>query len=177
MLVWPASFLLLLLSTALHLLEVESMTEPFPTRCLLHQVLYQRTSPYGDPYAVALMIDPAGNTHTALACSKLFGDLDKLSELEGHEVNLLQTRSGLKLRPWAEQTIETSDSCDETCCSSSSMEFDGLPDPLFAEEDPPASSTASSTGSAASALTDLATTVAKLARDLKLPTAMWIHFP
>ena len=78
------------------------MTEPFPTRCLLHQVLYQRTSPYGDPYAVALMIDPAGNTHTALACSKLFGDLDKLSELEGHEVNLLQTRSGLKLRPWAE---------------------------------------------------------------------------
>ena len=62
--------------------EVASMTEPLPTRCLLHQVLYQRTSPYGDPYAVALMIDPAGNTHTALACSKLFGDLDKLSELE-----------------------------------------------------------------------------------------------
>jgi len=45
------------------------MAEPLPTRCLLHQVLYQRTSPYGDPYAVALMIDPAGNTHTALACS------------------------------------------------------------------------------------------------------------
>jgi hypothetical protein len=80
-LVWPAPFLLLLLSTALPLLEVESMTEPFPTRCLLHQVLYQRTSPYGDPYAVALMIDPAGNTHTALACSKLFGDLDKLRKL------------------------------------------------------------------------------------------------
>jgi hypothetical protein len=176
-LVWPAPFLLLLLSTALPLPEVESMTEPFPTRCLLHQVLYQRTSPYGDPYAVALMIDPAGNTHTALACSKLFGDLDKLSELEGQEVNLLHTRSGLKLRPWAEQSIEASDGCDETCCSSPSMEFDGLPDPLFAEEDPPASSTASSTGSAASALTDLATTVAKLARDLKLPTAMWIHLP
>ena len=66
------------------------MTEPFPTRCLLHQVLYQRTSPYGDPYAAALMIDPAGNTHTALACSKLFGDLDKLSELEGREVNLFE---------------------------------------------------------------------------------------
>ena len=168
---------MLLPRTALHSAEVTFMAKPLPTRCLLHQVLYQRTSPYGVPYAVTLMIDPAGNTHTALACSKLFGDLDKLSELEGHEVNLLQTRSGLKLRPWAEQTIETSDSCDETCCSSSSMEFDGLPDPLFAEEDPPASSTASSTGSAASALTDLATTVAKLARDLKLPTAMWIHFP
>ena len=111
------------------------MTEPLPTRCLLHQVLYQRTSPYGDPYAVALMIDPAGNTHTALACSKLFGDLDKLSEL------------------------------------------DGLSDPLFVEEDPPASSTAASAGSAPAALTDLAITVANLARDLKLPTAMWIHFP
>lgn len=153
------------------------MTEPFPTRCLLHQVLYQRTSPYGDPYAVALMIDSAGNTHKALACSKLFGDLDKLSELEGQEVNLLHTRSGLKLRPWAEQSIEASDGCEETCCSSPPRELDGLSDPLFAEEDPPASSTASSTGSAASALTDLATTVAKLARDLKLPTAMWIHFP
>ena len=153
------------------------MAEHLPTRCLLHQVLYQRTSPYGDPYAVALMIDPAGNTHTALACSKLFGDLDKLSELEGQEVNLLHTRSGLKLRPWAEQSIEASDGCEETCCSSPPRELDGLSDPLFAEEDPPASSTASSTGSAASALTDLATTVAKLARDLKLPTAMWIHFP
>jgi hypothetical protein len=153
------------------------MAEHLPSRCLLHQVLYQRTSPYGDPYAVALMIDPAGNTHTALACSKLFGDLDKLSELEGREVNLLHTRSGLKLRPWAEQSIETSDGCEETCCSSPPRELDGLSDPLFAEEDPPASSTASSTGSAASALTDLATTVAKLARDLKLPTAMWIHLP
>jgi len=153
------------------------MAEPLPTRCLLHQVLYQRTSPYGDPYAVALMIDSAGNTHKALACSKLFGDLDKLSELEGQEVNLLHTRSGLKLKPWAEQSIEASDGCEETCCSSPPRELDGLSDPLFAEEDPPASSTASSTGSAASALTDLATTVAKLARDLKLPTAMWIHFP
>jgi hypothetical protein len=153
------------------------MAEHLPTRCLLHQVLYQRTSPYGDPYAVALMIDSAGNTHKALACSKLFGDLDKLSELEGQEVNLLHTRSGLKLRPWAEQSIEASDGCDETCCSSPPRELDGLSDPLFAEEDPPASSTASSTGSAASALTDLATTVAKLARDLKLPTAMWIHLP
>jgi hypothetical protein len=153
------------------------MAEHLPTRCLLHQVLYQRTSPYGDPYAVALMIDSAGNTHKALACSKLFGDLDKLSELEGREVNLLHTRSGLKLRPWAEQSIETSDGCEETCCSSPPRELDGLSDPLFAEEDPPASSTASSTGSAASALTDLANTVAKLARDLKLPTAMWIHFP
>jgi hypothetical protein len=164
-------------SSALHTPEVALMTEPLPTRCLLHQVLYQRTSPYGDPYAVALMIDPAGNTHTALACSKLFGDLDKLSELEGQEVNLLHTRSGLKLKPWAEQSIEASDGCEETCCSSPPRELDGLSDPLFAEEDPPASSTASSTGSAASALTDLATTVAKLARDLKLPTAMWIHFP
>jgi hypothetical protein len=176
-LVWPAPFLLLLLSTALPLLEVESMTEPFPTRCLLHQVLYQRTSPYGDPYAVALMIDPAGNTHTALACSKLFGDLDKLSELEGQEVNLLHTRSGLKLRPWAEQSIEASDGCDETCCSSPPRVLDGLSDPLFETDDPPANSTVPTTGSAHSSLTDLATTVAKLARDLKLPTAMWIHFP
>jgi hypothetical protein len=57
------------------------------------------------------------------------------------------------------------------------MEFDGLPDPLIAADDPPASSNTSSTGSSASALTELATTVANLARDLKLPTAMWIHFP
>jgi hypothetical protein len=153
------------------------MTDPLPTRCLLHQVLYRGISPYGDPYAVLHMIDAAGITRRALACSKLFGDLDKLSELEGQEVNLLHTRSGLKLRPWAEQSIEASNGCDETCCSSPPRELDGLSDPLFAEEDPPASSTASSTGSAASALTDLATTVAKLARDLKLPTAMWIHFP
>ena len=154
------------------------MAEPLPTRCLLHQVLYQRTSPYGDPYAVALMIDRAGNMHTALACSKLFGDLDKLKELEGREVNLLQTRTGLKLRPWAEQFIEAEDACDEACCSSPSMQCDGLPpDPLQAAEGPPASSNSSGTGSATSALIDLATTVANLARDLKVPTAMWVHFP
>jgi hypothetical protein len=164
-------------SSALHTPEVAYMAEPLPTRCLLHQVLYHGISPYGDPFAVLQMIDAAGINRRALACSKIFGDLDRLTELEGHEVNLLQTPNGLKLRPWAEQSIEASDSCDETCCSSPSMEAGELPDPLFAEEDPPASSTAASTGSAASAFTDLATTVAKLARDLKLPTAMWIHFP
>jgi hypothetical protein len=164
-------------SSALHTPEVAYMAEPLPTRCLLHQVLYHGISPYGDPFAVLQMIDAAGINRRALACSKIFGDLDKLSELEGQEVNLLQTPNGLKLRPWAEQSIEASDSCDETCCSSPSMEAGELPDPLFAEEDPPASSTAASTGSAASAFTDLATTVAKLARDLKLPTAMWIHLP
>jgi hypothetical protein len=164
-------------SSALHTPEVALMTEPLPTRCLLHQVLYHGISPYGDPFAVLQMIDAAGINRRALACSKIFGDLDRLTELEGHEVNLLQTPNGLKLRPWAEQSIEASDSCDETCCSSPSVEPGELPDPLFAEEDPPASSTAASTGSAASAFTDLATTVAKLARDLKLPTAMWIHFP
>ena len=153
------------------------MTEPLPTRCLLHQVLYHGISPYGDPFAVLQMIDAAGINRRALACSKIFGDLDRLTELEGHEVNLLQTPTGLKLRPWAEQSIEASDSCDETCCSSPPMELDGLSDPLFVEEDPPASSTAPSTGSAPAALTDLAITVANLARDLKLPTAMWIHFP
>lgn len=153
------------------------MTEPLPTRCLLHQVLYQRTSPYGDPYAVTLMIDAAGNMHTALACSKRFGDLRKLSELEGREVNLLQTPNGLQLRPWAEQASEDIDDCIETCCSSPSKEGDGPPDPLLAADDRPAGSTAPNAVQAASALTDLATTVAKLARDLNLPTAMWIHFP
>ena len=153
------------------------MTEPLPTRCLLHQVLYRGISPYGDPYAVLQMIDAAGFTRRALACSKLFGDLSKLEELMGREVNLLQTRTGLKLRPLAEQAIEADDACDATCCPSPSTEFDGLPDPLIAANDPPASSNTSSTGSSASALTELATTVANLARDLKLPTAMWIHFP
>ena len=153
------------------------MTDPLPTRCLLHQVLYRGISPYGDPYAVLHMIDAAGITRRALACSKLFGDLDKLSELEGQEVNLLHTRSGLKLRPWAEQSIEASNGCDETCCSSPPRELDGLSDPLLEADDPPASSPAPSTGSAPAALTELATTVANLARDLKLPTAMWIHLP
>jgi len=162
-------------SPALHTPEVVFMTEPLPIRCLLHQVLYHGISPYGDPYAVLQMIDAAGINRRALACSKIFGDLDRLTELEGHEVNLLQTRNGLKLRPWAEQSIEASDSCDETCCASPSMELGELPDPLFAEEDPPASNRAASTSSAASAFTDLATTVAKLSKDLKLATAMWIH--
>ena len=153
------------------------MTELLPTRCLLHQVLYQRTSPYGDPYAVTLMIDAAGNMHTALACSKRFGDLRKLSELEGREVNLLRTPNGLQLRPWAEQISEASDDCIEPRCPSPSKEGDEVADPLLAADDRPAGSTAASTSSAASAFTDLATTVAKLSKDLKLATAMWIHLP
>ena len=87
-------------SSALHTPEVAYMAEPLPTRCLLHQVLYHGISPYGDPFAVLQMIDAAGINRRALACSKIFGDLDRLTELEGHEVNLLQTPNGLKLRPW-----------------------------------------------------------------------------
>jgi hypothetical protein len=152
------------------------MTELLPTRCLLHQVLYQRTSPYGDPYAVTLMIDAAGNMHKALACSKRFGDLRKLSELEGREVNLLRTPSGLQFRPWAEQISEASDDCIEPRCSSPSKEDDEA-DPLLAADDRPVGITAPNTGPAACVLTELATTVAKLSKDLKLPTAMWIHLP
>ena len=153
------------------------MAEHSPTRCLLHQVLYQSTSPYGDPYAVTLMIDAAGNTHTALACSKHFGDLEKLRELEGREVNVLSIRGVLQLKPWAEQSLLEENEDGTSGQPDSSFSFDGLPDPRISAGMSTASTSSAAEGSCGAAIQELATTVAHLARDLQLPTAMWIHLP
>lgn len=156
------------------------MTEQLPTRCLLHQILYRNVSPYGVPYAVTVVIDPAGKTHTALACSKRFGDLDQLSGLEGHEVNLLVTSNGLQLMPLAEQPVsgqpQTADGPADHHREGHSLGMD-FHSPFFPPDGISAEPSAAQESSTTCKLKDLAMTVAKLARDLKLPTAMWIHFP
>ena len=79
------------------------MTNSLPLTGVLHQINWHGTSPYGVPFAVVSIIDAANNLHRALACSRRFGDLSRLSEFEGLRVNLVATPNGLQLKPIADQ--------------------------------------------------------------------------
>ena len=79
------------------------MTNSLPLTGVLHQINWYGTSPYVVPFAVVSIIDAANNLHRALACSRRFGDLSRLSEFEGLRVNLVATPNGLQLKPIADQ--------------------------------------------------------------------------
>jgi hypothetical protein len=147
---------------------------------ILHQIKWHGTSPYGIPFAVVSIIDSANNLHQALACSRRFGNLSRLPEFEGLCVNLLATPNGLQLKPIADQIppelqlkqdgyLEAMPEYDEAPVGALSQ-F-GVLWSLFEEVDPSAETIP------LNKLREAVATVANLARDLKLPTAMWIHFP
>ena len=118
---------------------------------LLHQVIHRGVTAQGEPFAVALILDPIGQTLTANAYASRYGDLSGLDAREGQEVGLQRTPTGLQLMPPA-----TSDP-------------DGAP--------PSCAATGLQPLSQCPGLQEVATTVAAVARDLKLPTAVWIHLP
>ena len=116
----------------------------------------------------------------ALACSRRFGDLSCLSEFEGLRVNLVATPNGRQLKPIACQIPPQQQ-----------LEEDGQQEVLYDHGDAPvdAASQIHDLGTSFDAvdptaetiplnrLQEVAATVAKLARDLRLPTCMWIHLP
>jgi hypothetical protein len=117
----------------------------------LHQVIHRGVTSQGEPFAVALILDPIGQTLTAHAYASRYGDLSGLDSREGQEVCLERTATGLQLLP---------------------------PEAPNANVESASSATAAVQPLAHSlGLQEVATTIAAVARDLKLPTAMWIHLP
>jgi hypothetical protein len=156
------------------------MTESLPSTGVLHQINWYGTSSYGVPFAVVSIIDAANNIHRALASSRRFGDLSRLSEFVGWRVNLVATPNGLQLKPIADQISPEQQ-----------LEEDGHLEGMDEHVGPPVDAASHIHVGAASyeavdpaaeaisvdKLQEVAATVAKLARDLRLPTCMWIHLP
>jgi hypothetical protein len=159
---------------------VAVMSEPQPTRCLLHKVEAFGVSATGDPYADVTLIHPQGKTLSAQAFSSCFGDLNQLHAFEGAEVNLQVTPTGLQLRPIAEQVIpDPDDTVDSgrdqgllnarSALNSDSVFFPSETD--LVEEPSPLGTCTTPT------VQEVAATVARLAREFELPTVMWVHLP
>lgn len=156
------------------------MPEPQPTRCYLYKVEAFGVSATGDPYADVTLIHPQGKTLSAQAFSSCFGDLNQLHAFEGGEVNLQVTPTGLQLRPIAEQATPGLEPFvvpghhHDGESEGSGMDSDS---PFF-PPDPVAEGSALKQGcSTTRTVQELATTVAYLARDLSLPTIIWVHLP
>ena len=156
------------------------MTESQPSTGILHQINWYGTSPYGVPFAVVSIIDAANNLHRALACSRRFGDLSRLSEFEGLRVNLVATPNGLQLKPIADQ-IPPEQQLQEDAQLEAVDEHGVAPlDAANSIHVIGASLDAADPAAETiplNRLQEVAATVAKLARDLRLPTCMWIHLP
>lgn len=120
-------------------------------------------SPFGEAYAEVKVIDPSGQQHRALATEQHFGDLEKLEALAGQEVGLRPTLHGLQVLPPGETSAMAGDR---------SQASGGDDDPDVAEGLMPQGG-----GSSRASLEEVVSTVARISRDLNLPTACWIHLP
>ena len=158
------------------------MTLTFSTRSRLERVLYTRESPHGTPYAVGLATNSDGQEHTVLACSKRI-DLDHLRLLEGQDLALQMTESGPQVKPLSQQPKEVQEHLIAALEAgegqrASEVKIPHLQKPapdLTRREEPAA--THGQHGTHLPKLSELATTVAHLAHELGLATAMWVHLP
>jgi hypothetical protein len=133
-----------------------------PTRAVLHQIRHRGVSPFGMPYAEVKVIDPSGQQHHALATEQHFGDLAQLEKWAGQEIGLKSTRHGLEvLAPGQEPASD-----QPSGGSSRDVDSDAPEMPAFQQ----------SLARSAS-LEEVVSTVARISRELKLPTACWIHLP
>lgn len=156
------------------------MPAPQPNRYLLNRVEAYGVSATGDPYADVLLIHPQGGTYKAKAFSRCFGDLNGLHAYEGAEVSVQLSPTGLQLGPIAEQATPGLEPCAASGhhhgweSEGSVMDSES---PFFPPE-PIAEESALSQGcSTTRTVQEVATTVANLARDLNLPTVIWLHLP
>jgi hypothetical protein len=156
------------------------MPDPQPARAYLHKVEAYGVSAGGEPYADVALILPQGGCIRAQAYSSCFGDLNLLSDLVGTEVNLQRSPTGLQLKPIAEQARSDLEVCfdqgrDQALAADGlGRDFDSA---FFPSEADPADTTVSPDCCTIPIMQELAATVARLARDLSLPTVMWVHLP
>lgn len=151
-----------------------------PTRCLLHKVESHSVSATGDPYADVMLIHPQGGTCKAKAFSRCFGDLNELHAYEGAEVSVQVTPTGLQLRPIAEQVIPDPDDSVDSGRDQGLLEDRSVlnPDSVFFPSETDLVGAPSPMGTCTTpTVQEVATTVARLAREFELPTVMWVHLP
>lgn len=156
------------------------MPEPQLTRCYLYEIEAFGVSATGDPYADVTLIHPQTGPCQGQAFASCFGDLSQLTAFKGGEVNLQVTPTGLQLRPIAEQVISDLDGSIDMGRDHGQPEdrSDSSADSIFFPPETPFLESCSPSGTGkAPTVHEVAATVARLARDFELPTAMWIHLP
>ena len=155
----------------------------FSTRSRLNRVLYTKLSPHGTPFAVGLATDSYGNDHTVLACANRFGDLDHLKLLEGQDLELTLTESGLQVKPVSQQPRQVQEHLVAALEAGANENGNQLGIPTIngresrLELDLPMDPIHPVHATQLPKLSELATTVAHLASELGLATAMWVHLP
>jgi hypothetical protein len=135
-----------------------------------------------NPYRLLAGYTESGIETTCLCCASVCGQhFDHLHHLIGQTVRVYCTENGLKLRPLHEQPkevqghfiecLEAWDANDET------YQQLRIEDPMGPESDQSLQEKEGSSVVQHERLTELATTVAHLAHEFGLPTAMWVHLP
>lgn len=157
------------------------MTLTFSTRSRLERVLYTRESPHGTPYAVGLATNSDGQEHTILAFSKRI-NLDHLRLLEGQDLALQMTESGPQVKPLSQQPLEVQEHLVSALEAgegqrASEVKIPHLQKPAPEAVDRDSCAMHGQHGTHLPKLSELATTVAHLAHELGLATAMWVHLP
>lgn len=150
------------------------------TRCLLHKVESHSVSATGDPYADVMLIHPQGGTCKAQVFASCFGDLNQLPAIEGAEVSVQVTPTGLQLRPIAEQVIPDPDDSVDSGRDQGLLEDQSIlnPDSVFFPSETDLVGAPSPMGTCTTpTVQEVAATVARLAREFELPTVMWVYLP
>lgn len=135
------------------------------SRGRLQAVLDESVDSRGELYAILEIIDATGLPTEAIASVRRFGDLELIVELEGSEVDLLRTPSGIEVLPpfypHDRQEIMWP------------PESDNSPWP---EQKRCRPSAAGSFGQSA-VLRSVIGDVARVAKRQRMPTAVWVHMP
>lgn len=135
------------------------------SRGLLQAVLDQSVDPRGELFAILEIIDANGTTAEATASVSRFGDWELIVDLEGSEVDLLQTPSGLEvLPPFYQQGLE------EIMWPPESIK------PRWPDQRRCRHAAAGSFGQSA-VLRSVIGDVARIAKRQRMTTAVWVHMP
>lgn len=124
----------------------------------------------------------SGVKTTCLCCASIWGQhFDHLHHFIGQTVRVYCTENGLKLRPLVEQPKEVQDHFIE-CLEAwdpdrETFQQREIEDPEEPQQEQPELDQQGKSSIQRQSLTELATTVARLAHEFGLPTAMWVHLP
>ena len=148
---------------------------PLITRGRYENTLYFRDSMYGTPYAVGLMTDDEGISHTVLTDGRTF-DLDHLSYLKGLDVKVTPTERGLKMQPLEHQPDQTTSELIDRL-EKGTGHVQSRPPELLEDLNPPKHPAADFDNPMVPVIGELISYVAKVSMENSLPAAGWAFIP